>query len=189
MQPALLAFGVILMALGVIGRNLAARLAGPRLAWLALALAALAVPLGLVRWAPVIAAQAENSSSRRLAQAIQRSPEKDLPMYGFYCFRTGMPFYLRRRVNLVTSSGSELSSNYIVATLERRKSMMVMKPPGEADLITANELRDRAAKADAPFLVLVRNRDVPMLATTLPDIEPMVNDWEYSIWKVPAGKK
>jgi 4-amino-4-deoxy-L-arabinose transferase-like glycosyltransferase len=189
MQPALLASGVILMALGVIGRNLAARLAGSKLAWLALALAALAVPLSLVRWARVIATQAENSSSRRLAQAILRSPEKDLPMYGFYCFRTGMPFYLRRRMNLVTSSGSELSSNYIVATLERRKSMMLMKPPGEPDLIVANELREQALKGGAPFLVLVRNRDVPMLAATLPDIEPMVNDWEYSVWKVPAGKE
>jgi hypothetical protein len=27
-----------------------------------------------------------------------------------------------------------------------------------------------------------------MLAATLPEIEPMVNDWEYSVWKVPAGE-
>ena len=188
MQSALFASGIILMALGVIGRNLAARLSGRKLAWLVLALASLAVPLLLVRWLPAIAAFAETSSSRRLAQAIERSPEQDLPIYGFYCFRTGMPFYLRRKVNLITSAGSELSSNYIVATLERRKSMMMMKPPGEPDLMDANGLRVQALKGGMPFLVLVRNRDVTMLAATLPEIKPMVNDWEYSVWKVPAGE-
>jgi uncharacterized protein YjeT (DUF2065 family) len=184
MQAALFASGIILMALGVIGRNLAARLTGRKLAWLVLALASLTVPLPLVRWLPAISGFAENSSSRRLAHAIERSPEKDLPIYGFYCFRTGMPFYLKRTVNLITSAGSELSSNYIVATLERRKSMMQMKPLGEPDLMDANGLREQALKGGTPFLVLVRNRDVTMLAATLPEIEPMVNDWEYSVWKI-----
>jgi len=188
-RPALLASGVIVMALGIIGRNLTARKAGPKFAWLALALAALTVPLPLVRWLPTIAAYADGSSSRRLGEAIGKLPEKDLPVYAYFCFRTGMPFYLRRNVNLVTTTGSELTSNYIVATLKRRESMMIMKPRGEADIISSKGLRARAMGGDGPFLVFVRNRDVGKLAALLPDVEPLVNDWEYSLWKVPTEKK
>lgn len=189
LRPSLLASGIIVMALGLIGRNVVARRAGPKLAWLALALAALTIPLPLVRWLPAIATYAESSSSRRLAEAIQRTPERDLPVYAFFCFRTGMPFYLGRTVNLVTSTGSELSSNYVVHTLKRRESMMQMKPPGEPDLFDSGGLRARAEGGGGPFLVLVRNRDVGKLAAALPDIEPLVNDWEYSVWEVSAGKE
>ncbi len=188
LRPSLLASGVILLALGFLGRNLATRFSGRRLAWISLALAALAVPLPLTRWVKAIAAHTESVSSRRMTQAIRESPERDWPVYGFYCFRTGMPFYLKRPVNLVTSAGSELSSNYIVRTLERRQSMMIMKPPGEPDLLDAEGLRERARSGTGPFLVIVRNRNVSILAATLPEIEPMVNDWEYSVWKVPGGK-
>jgi 4-amino-4-deoxy-L-arabinose transferase-like glycosyltransferase len=183
-QSALFATGIILMSLGVIGRNVAARLSGSKLAWAVLAIGAFAVPVTMARWVPGLSVYAEGSSSRRLAAAIERSPEKDWPIYGFYCFRTGMPFYLRRNVNLVTSAGSELSSNYIVHTLERRKSLMQMKPAGEPDLTDAKGLLERATNGGAPFLVLVRNRDVALLAASVPDIEPMVNDWEYSVWKI-----
>jgi 4-amino-4-deoxy-L-arabinose transferase-like glycosyltransferase len=184
MPSALLASGVILLALGVIGRNLSSRLSGAKLAWATLALGALAVPLPLVRWLPAITAHAEGASSRRLAAAIERSPEKDWPLYGFFCFRTGLPFYLRRNVNLITSTGSELTSNYSARTFERRLSKLAMNLPGEAEWIDDNNIRTRAGRGGAPFLVMVRNRDISKLAGILPDIEPMVNDWEYSVWKV-----
>ncbi len=184
LPSALLGTGVILVALGAIARNLSRRLSGARLAWTTLALAALAVPLPLVRWLPALAAHAEVISSRRLAAALERSPERDWPLYAFFCFRTGMPFYVRRPVNLVTATGSELTSNYVVHTLERRKARMQMKPPGEPDLTDARALGELARSGGAPFLVMVRNRDVSKLAGAVPDLEPLVNDWEFSIWKV-----
>ena len=66
---------------------------------------------------------------------------------------------------------------------------MQMKPPGEPDLFDSGGLRARAEGGGGPFLVLVRNRDVGKLAAALPDIEPLVNDWEYSVWEVSAGKE
>jgi 4-amino-4-deoxy-L-arabinose transferase-like glycosyltransferase len=182
--PAMFYSGAILAAVGVMGRNLAARWSGTKLALASLALLTVTVPLLLVRWEGAIAAHTESVSSRRLAQAILRSPEKNLAIYAFYCFRTGLPFYLQRPVGLVTSDGGEMTSNYVVRTLKRRQSMTVMKPPGEPDLVDADGLR---APRSAPILVLVRNRDVEKLSHAVPDLEPMWNDWEYSIWKVPVG--
>ena len=145
-----------------------------------------------MRWGAAIAAHTDSISSRRLAQAIGRSPEKDLPIYGYFCFRTGLPFYLECPVNLVTSTGSELTSNYIVANLTRRRGsgtalVSEKSPDGQADLISANVLRERATSGKAPFLVLVRNRDVQKLSQAVPEMQPMWNDWEYSVWKIPAA--
>jgi 4-amino-4-deoxy-L-arabinose transferase-like glycosyltransferase len=184
--PAMFYSGVILAAIGVIGRNLAARWPGRRLALASLALLTVTVPLLLVRWERALAAHTESISSRRMAQAIRRSPERELAIYAFHCFRTGLPFYLERPVGLVTSDGGEMTSNYIVRTLERRRSMIIMKPPGEPDLIDADGLR---VPRSAPILVLVRNRDVERFSKSVPDMEPMWNDWEYSIWKVPAANE
>jgi len=191
-KPAMFYSGVILAAMGVFGRNLATRRAGRNRAGASFALLALTVPLLVVRWGAALTAHADARSSRRLARAIMRGPEKDLTIYGFYCFRTGLPFYLGRPVGLVTSAGSELTSNYIVATLARRRSsgaarVSEKKAGGEADLLDAEGLRARARGATAPFLVLVRNRDVQMLARTVPAMEPMWSEWEYSVWKIPAG--
>jgi hypothetical protein len=182
--PAMFYSGVILAAIGVIGRNLAVRWSGRRLAPASLVLLTLTLPLLLVRWERAIAAHTESISSRRLAQAIRRSPERDLAIYAFHCFRTGLPFYLERPVGLVTSGGGEMTSNYIVRTLERRQSMMIVNPPGEPDLIDADGLR---ASRSAAILVLARNRDVERLSRTVPDMEAIWNDWEYSIWRVPAA--
>jgi hypothetical protein len=39
------------------------------------------------------------------------------------------------------------------------------------------------------MLVMVRNRDVTKLSRTVPRLEPLWNDWEYSVWKIPAGEE
>jgi 4-amino-4-deoxy-L-arabinose transferase-like glycosyltransferase len=192
-KPAMFYSGVILAALGVFGRNRAARGSGPKLAWLSFALVAVTVPLFLVRWGVAIAAHADSISSRKLAQAILRSPERDLEFYGYYCFRTGMPFYLQRPVNLVTATGGEMTSNYIVANLARRRSadaplVSEKKTGSQADLIDANGLRARALEGTTPFLALVRNRDVGRFSQAVPKMDPMWNDWEYSVWRIPPGR-
>jgi hypothetical protein len=35
------------------------------------------------------------------------------------CFPNGLPFYLRRTATLISRNGAELTSNYIIATLEK----------------------------------------------------------------------
>ena len=50
-----------------------------------------------------------------LSRTLLASPQKDLTVYGFYYFRTSLPFYLRRPVGIVTGGGGELTSNYIAS--------------------------------------------------------------------------
>ncbi len=186
--------GAILIALGVVGRNMAARWTGYKLALLSFALVGLTVPILLVRWGATISAHAEYSSSRRLAAAIQHSPERDLTVAGYYCFRTGLPFYLRRPVSLVTTYGSELTSNYIAANLPRLRRSVSLPGAGKGStaselLLDVADLRSRALYGTRPFLVLLRNRDAGKLSQNVPEMEPLWNDWQFSVWKIPAGQQ
>jgi 4-amino-4-deoxy-L-arabinose transferase-like glycosyltransferase len=118
-KPELFFTGFILAAIGVLGRSLIRRrgsLSRPKLVPVAsFALLAVIVPLLLLRWAVPLEGYAEARSSRQLAREILTSPERSLPIYGYYYFRTSLPFYLKGPVGLVTSGGSETTSNYIAA--------------------------------------------------------------------------
>lgn len=193
-KPSLLYSGLILVALGMIGRNLAARRTGKTLAVGSLVLVALTVPLLILRWLSPLESFAATSSSRQLARTILESPAKDLPLYGYYCFRPGLVFYLQRPVGLVTADASELTSNYISAHLvelrrQSTNSALPGAPPPSELLWDANDLRERARYSPRPMLVMVRNRDARKLSQTVPEMEPLWNDWEFSIWKIPAGKE
>jgi 4-amino-4-deoxy-L-arabinose transferase-like glycosyltransferase len=191
MKPSLFYSGLILMALGLVGRRVAARRSGGAAAIACFGMLALTVPLLLIRWVAPLRAYYAGASSRQLAQTLLRSPEKDLPLYGYYCFRTSLVFYLRRPVGLVTRDGSELTSNYVSGHLPelRGRAASVSPGPGEPDplLIDAADLRARALHTPRPMLVMVRNRDVTKLSRTVPRLEPLWNDWEFSVWKIPAG--
>jgi len=189
-KPSLFYSGLTMVALGLLGRNLAARWAGRRLGLAALALLAVTVPIQLIRWRETISAYANASSSRGLAQFIQRSSERDVPFYGFFCFRTSLPYYLGRPVGLVTTDASELTSNYISKNLPRLRDQA--QPAGrqggaERVLINVTEFRELNLAGQKPLLVMVRNRDAWKLGQTVPEMEPLWNDWEYSVWRIPSA--
>lgn len=206
LRPSLIYTGLILGALAIIGRNLASRARGKVLAAATLALVALVAPLVIVRWWTPLRTFAATTSSRQLAQALAASPEKDSPIYGCYYFRTGLPFYLRRPVGLITEDGGQLTSNYIAARWQGLRREGLKKTPastsleinralGSTDtahpdlplLMDGAELRARAQSLSAPWLILVRNNLVGELARSAPDIEPLWTGWDYSIWMIPAG--
>lgn len=198
LRPSILYSGLILVALGIVGRNLAARLRGKALAMATFTLLALTAPSLVVRWWVPLKVYAASSSSRQLAQTILKSPEKDLPLYGYYCFRTSLGFYLRRPVGLLTTDGGEMTSNYVSSRLRTRglqawrtdlRPHPKLGGPADGLLIDGQDLRARARPSSAPMLIMVRNRDVGELAQAVPQLEPLWNDWAYSIWKVPAGNK
>ena len=200
-QPTLLYSGLILVALAIIGRNLTSRLRGPGLASVTLALLALTAPLFVLRWLKPLESYASANSSRRLAETILASPEKALPLYGFYYFRTGLPFYLRRPVGLVTSDAGELTSNYVASHYGRQWHFAQPAVPSEtlrgtpkaspaADelLMNPSALRVKAQAASEPILILVRNSQVAELAQAVGNIEPLWTEWQYSVWIIPGGK-
>lgn len=193
--PSVLYSGLILMALGVAGRNLAARRRAEVLAVSTFVVAAVTLPLLALRLGAPLKTYADAFSSRRLAQTILASPERDLPIYSFYCFRTGLGFYLRRPVGLVTADAGEMTSNYVSYRLQELgardlagnpRARAELGPDAGRLLVDTQTLRARAASE--PILILVRNHLVGALFETVPQVEPLWSDWRYSVWKAPGRK-
>lgn len=180
--------GLIVVGLGILGRNLAARSRARVYASGSFAILALTVPLLAVRWWEPISSYAASSSTARLAAAIERGPERDLPVYGFYYFRTSLPFYLGRPVGLVTSDGDELTSNYIVARWPTLRASAVSggpAPNGQPPplFLTGSEFAALGRASPSPFLVIVQNSEVPELAKQEETFQPLWEAWPYSVWE------
>jgi hypothetical protein len=153
-----------------------------------------------VRWLVPIKTYAASVSSRRLAETILASPEKDLPLYGYYYFRTGLPFYLGRPVGLVTGDASETTSNYIArnfaesrrltarAGLSNGTDQMRLKNAGEVKPVLI-DVRDLGALSGrTPILMLVRNIRVADLSVLFRNVEPLWAAGDYSVWKVSGAR-
>ena len=204
LKPSVLYTGLILAVLAVVGRNVAARTRGKWLSAATLALLALAAPALLVRWIGPMKTYADLNSSRRLASTILSSPEKDLPIYGYYYFRTSLPFYLRRPVGLVTTDANELTSNYLawrVAKIRRGLSpeafpIALSRTFQDLDPIPVNQRRllditqfvGLIRSSPQPRLVLVPNTHVSLLASDVGRVEPLWTGWGFSVWKIPGGQ-
>jgi 4-amino-4-deoxy-L-arabinose transferase-like glycosyltransferase len=197
--------GVLLLALGFLGRNMAMRSRKQWVRSLAFAVVALSVPLLILRWREPLKAYFNVFSSRQLAQTILASPERNLTLYGYYYFRTSLPFYLRRPVGLVTADGDEITSNYVLARLKEARKVMLRFDAsrgfgGEGNksgpqkqaaapwireplLLTGIQLRDLSQSAPGPFLLLARNNEVDQLVRAAGSIKPLWSAWRYSVWE------
>jgi len=199
-KPTLLYTGLILAALGILGRNLAQHAQGRALAQLTLAVLALTTPALILRWYPALGTYAANSSSRRLAQSIQGSAERDFPVFGFYYFRTGLPFYLQRPVGLVSSDGGQMTSNYVAMQFSKFHrdagpeissspvpAAGVAPPPFNGLLIDSADFQSRMRNSTQAGLILVRNNQVQSLIEAVPDDSSVLgrwSEWQDSVWEV-----
>jgi len=82
---------------------------------MSLALGALLVPVLYLALLTPLASYAEQRSARIVARNVRDG----IPLIAFRTFRTGLPFYLRQPVVVATTSGRELTSNYVIAQLDR----------------------------------------------------------------------
>jgi 4-amino-4-deoxy-L-arabinose transferase-like glycosyltransferase len=192
LTPHLVYTGLILAGLGVLGRTLLGP--GRRTAPLAFALAAATTPLLALRWMKPLAIYAETFSSRPLAITILHSPPSSFPVYGYYYFRTGLPFYLRRNVGLVTSAGVETTSNYVVSQFTRLHASRLNPPVGGGAgetlplpvLINDQEFVGILHQPAARLLLLVRNDHVQALMQEAGNLQPLWTAWQYSVWEYEA---
>lgn len=194
-NTALMFSGALLAALGILGRDLASR-AKRKIPTAAMFAALLvAFPLVFLQWARPIRRYAAITSSRGLAETILASRERDLPVYGYYYFRTGLPFYLRRPVGVVTTGGEEMTSNYVASRWPNiRPNLKRSGFAAEGDAAGEDHHpgplvfeRDwRASTQMTSTLIVVRHGMVPTLVKSGAVIEPLWTGWDYSVWEVPA---
>lgn len=177
--------GLIVAALGFLGRNMAVRPRRPVLRSIAFVAIALTLPLLALRWRSGFKSYFSVFSSRQLAKIILKSPQRNLAVYGFYYFRTSLPFYLKRPVGLVTADGDELTSNYVVSQFERLRGtetpLANTQKAGWPLLLTGKELSEMAR--NAPFLLMVQNNEVNDALRAVGSMNPLWQAWKYSIWE------
>lgn len=182
-QPSLLYSGLILAAMGFLGRRLATEMRGRTLAIATFALAASIVPIFGLRWYAPLERLAETNSSRRLAATILASPERNLPIFGYYYFRTSLPFYLRRPVGLLSVGWGEMTSNYQV-THQAEARRAAGGQPGKGVLVTLREFRELTKSNTQPVLVMTPDRLVGDLWRNAGHIDPLWSEWDFSVWEV-----
>lgn len=187
LQPSLLYTGLILAALGYLGRRLAAQTRGRVAAIATFALAAITVPIIALRWYPPLQLLAESQSSRRLAETILASPERDCPVFGYYYFRTGLPFYLHRPVGLLSIEWGEMTSNYQVA-YQAAARRTPGTDSGKGILVTVPEFQSIARGNPQPVLVLTPVSLVRDLWKNVGRGDPEWNESDFFVWEIPPAK-
>jgi len=185
-QPSLLYTGLILAALGFLGRRLAAQMRGRTGAIATFALAAAIVPILVLRWYAPLRLLAETDSSRRLAQTILASPERNSPIFGYYYFRNSLPFYLRRPVGLLSIEWGEMTSNYVVAH-QAAARRAAGGNPGKGVLMTLPEFKALTKSNLQPILVITPNPLVEDLWGNVGRLDPLWNESDFSVWEIPPA--
>jgi len=114
-SPALREDVLLASAVVLVGWGAAVTCSGRSWPSLSLALGALLVPGLYLALLTPLTAYAEHRSARTVAQHVRDG----VPLIAFRTFQTGLPFYLRQPVVLATTTGRELTSNYVTAQLDR----------------------------------------------------------------------
>jgi drug/metabolite transporter superfamily protein YnfA len=195
-KTSMLFSGALVAAFGVLGRDLASRSKRKTPSNTLFAILALVTPLMFLQWAAPVKLYAAYSSSRSLAKEILSGRQRDLPIYGYYYFRTSLPFYLQRPVGLVTTGAEEMTSNYVVsrwpnlqAQLQRAGFAPNLAAAGEGGfpgpLVFEKDWSSQASSST--ILVFVRNGQVSDLFRSRGMADPLWSAWDYSVWEIPAS--
>ena len=95
-------------------------------------------------------------SGRRIASQLAMLPPQT-EVACLECFPNGLPFYLSRTATLISRDGAELTSNYILSTLEK-------SPQWPAQIVRLSEFDDWLASRKAPVYLIVRQKARDKLA-------------------------
>jgi hypothetical protein len=140
----------------------------------------------VLRWYAPLELLTETHSSRGLAATILASPQRDSPIYGYYYFRTSLPFYLRRPVGLLSVEWGEMTSNYQVAR-QAAARRVAGGDPGKGILLTLPEFLALKKSNPQPILVMTPNALVENLWVTVGRIDPLWNESDFSVWEIPPA--
>lgn len=97
---------------------------------------------------------AEANSARAIVRAVGTAADDPESFVAIRCFTTGLPYYLRRPMPLVTDTGAEMTSTYVARTFEERRRA------AGTPLWSPARLDSALARGSVRF-VLTRRRDQP----------------------------
>ena len=129
-------------------------------------------------------AYAESSSARRLAQGLPPLPA-GTEVACYRCLPNGLPFYLRRTVTVVTTDGSETTSNYVVFFLKRTS-------PWPAQVVPVDSLGPWLASRRASIYLLAdrdRRAALDSIATPRAAAVSEVTDGWWGALLAPPGTR
>ena len=129
-------------------------------------------------------AYAESSSARRLAERVPALPPAS-DVACLQCLPSGLPFYLRREVTVVTRDGSETTSNYIVFLLKRVSPW----PDGVVPLAALGEWL--AARRGPVYLLADadgRSRLDSIAASRTAAVDTLGDGWCGALLPAPGGR-
>ena len=122
---------------------------------------------GGIRW------YAEGKSGRALADALPPLPA-NTTIACLRCFPTGLPFYRKQLVNVISDNGDELTSNYIIFTLKKTK-------PWPAGVVPLDERDQWLAARQQPVFLLSSRKN------TLNDLKAIADARGATVTNLLAG--
>ncbi len=99
---------------------------------------------------------AQTRSSRNLAEHIQATLTPATELVCMECLPNGLPFYLKRLVTVLTRDGSELTSNYVIFTLNSGK-------PWPEGVVPVAQWHDWLATRTHPVYLLAKKNHLALL--------------------------
>jgi len=147
LPPALLGLGLACLVAGAVGL-----LTRPHWQRLVVAFGLPLVAL-LLAGRPLLIQVAEGRSTRNLAAEIAERLPPEGRVVGVHAFSHSLAFYLGRPILLATEDGGELTSNYVLKSVDRLR-----QAPG-SPLRPATWWRDALAQCVEPLVFVTSNRD------------------------------
>ena len=129
----------------------------------------------------VLSIYAESRSARSLAKTIPSTLSQDTELVCMECMPNGLPFYLKRFVTVLSDTGKELTSNYVIFTLNSGKPW----PEGIAPM---SKWHDWLATRNHPIYLMGDQAHLPLLNSVALEYGVEVNklDSKYSAVLLPT---
>ena len=133
----------------------------------------------------LMAVYAESRSARGLAERIPPTLPPETELVCFECLPNGLPFYLKRFVTVITRDGNELTSNYVMFTLNSGKPW----PQGVVPIEQAEQWL--MARTHPVYLMAEKNHLVQLQDIALKqgaEVVDLGSQYSAVLLPFPAGK-
>ena len=129
----------------------------------------------------VLSLYAESRSARTLAKSIPTTLSTDTELVCMECLPNGLPFYLKRLVTVLSNTGNELTSNYVIFTLNSGT-------PWPEGIVPVTQSKNWLATRKHPIYLIADKNHLSTLQSIAVEHGVEVNDLDskYSAVLIPS---